>query len=244
VCRRSLPQRCLVPALLLLLLPALPGCLIPYGFPKISQTPLLSLGKEAEEIHAFRADITRDFVDIGGTDRWTFSEVTSSPAGWVLPQTKVSATCGIYVFGVALNYPVYTSHSVALKLYRPGYELVELDSWEVPGMIVWKEAPDLASQEKALDRLFLREAPDSANEPRSWVRIGRRLSPGSEGAEHQRVLLFGASEYERLASGAAASGSEEGTTCGRLRSKARELRELAGEAEPPPSFRRLWRGDS
>jgi hypothetical protein len=251
MCRRSLLQRWLVRALALILLPTLPGCLIPYGFPKIDQTPLLCLGEETEEVHAFRIDVTRDFVDIGGSDQCTLSEVTFLPGRWVPPQTKISATYGHYVFGIALNYPVYTSHSLGLELYRPGYELVELDSWQFSREIVWKKADDLRAQEQALDRLFLMTAEDRANKPASvnvlgrrlqyWGMISAQLSPGSESTDHRRVLLFGASEYERLRSSAKASGDEgEAVRC-RLESKAQDLRKLAGETEPSSSFGRLWR---
>jgi hypothetical protein len=229
--RPPMAQRCLIPMLVSLILPGLPGCLIPFGFPTISQTPLLSLGKEAEEIHAFRVDITREFVDIGGSDDCTLSEVTSSTAGRVFPQTRLSATYGMYVIGVELNFPVYTSHSVALKLYRPGYELVELDSWEPSKEIVWKMAPDLASQEKQLDRLFLM---DNEEEESKWQLIKPRLSPGSKSAEHRRILLFGVSEYERLATAAAASGPQAEAVRRRLQSKAQKLKELADNSESPP----------
>jgi hypothetical protein len=189
---------------------------------------MLSLTNEADELHAFRVDITTAFVDIGGTDYWTFREITPLSAGKLLPQTKVSATYGYYVFGIALNFPVYTSHSVAMKLYRPGYELVEIDSWEFPGEIVWRKAPDLAGQEQALNRLFLLADNDGET---TWPRVVRKLVPGSVSPEHRRALLFGASEYERLASGAA-PGTEEAVRR-RLQSKAKKLHQLAGKAGLP-----------
>jgi hypothetical protein len=211
----------MVPAVIVLLLPVLPGCLIPYGFPKVDQTPLVRAENGTQEVHAFRVDVTRDFVDIGGTDQFTLSEVTFLPGGWVLPQTKISATYGCYVFGIVLNYPRYISHSLGLRLYRAGYELVELDSWALPSEIVWERVPDLAAQEKALDRLFLMNAEEAL--------IGAKLLPGSETTEHRQVLIFGASEYDRLASTPAASGPENESMRHRLLSKAQELRELAAK---------------
>jgi hypothetical protein len=226
---------------LLFVLPALPGCLIPYGFPKISQTPWLSVGKDTPETHAFRVDITRGFADMGGGDHCTLSEVAVPPTGWVLPQTKISATYGVYVFGVALNYPVYISHSVALKLYRPGYRLIEINSWDPPRDVVWREAPDLASQEKELDHLFLMPEQEESG-PESWTPIRPYLAAGSESVEHRRVLLFGASEYKRLAADAATGTQGDAVRC-RLQSKAQKLQELADTVEPSPSFGRLWRGN-
>jgi len=194
----------------------------------------LNLGPEADQIHAFRVDGMLDFVGYGGVDHLTFSEITST-SGWLLPRTKLSATYGIYVYSVALNYPTYISHSLGLKLYRPGYELVELDSWERPGKIVWNEAPDLASQEKVLDQLFLMK-PEERWDELTWV-TDKCLSPGSASAEHQRVLLFGAAEYERLASHLVANGPGEKNSRARLEAKASKLRKLATKVEPAPSLR-------
>jgi len=229
--RRLLLQQRLVQAIVLVVLPILPGCLFPFAVPKVSQTPLLNLGPEADQIHAFRVDGTLDFVDIGGTDHLTFSEITST-SGWLLPRTKLSSTYGIYVYSGPFSYPFYISHSLGLKLYRPGYELVELDSWEQPGKIVWNEARDLASLEKVLDQLFLMKAEEDE------LKVADKcLSAGSASAEHQRVLLFGAAEYEGLASHLLANGPGEKNSRARLEAKASKLRKLATKVEPAPSLR-------
>ena len=221
----------------------LPGCLIPYAFPKLSQTPPALLGEEATDVHAFRVDITTDFVDVGGTDHYSLSEMKSRPPRWLLPQTKVSATYGIFVLGIALNYPVFLSHSLAAKLYRPGYDLVELESWDLPVRIAWKRAEDLKSQKRALDRLFLMDREAEKTEPKQWPLIGRCLSAGAESSAHRHALLFAASEYERLAASELASGPERDGIRSELRSNAEELRKLAEKAEPSPSLRRLINGE-
>jgi hypothetical protein len=228
-------RRCCRRALLFLLLPMLPGCLVPYGFPKFDQTPLVSLGPDSEEIHAFRVDITREFVDIGGTDHCTLSELTFTPGGWVLPQVKVSATYGHYVVGIALNYPAYVSHALCLVLYRPGYELVELDSWEFPKQVAWKHAVGVEAQEQALDRLFLMEKGNGGFKRHmfGFGRIDSELGPGSESEEHQKALLFGAKEYERLASTANPRDSNFEKVQRRLKSKAEELRRQSGAVATP-----------
>jgi hypothetical protein len=225
-------RRCRGRALLFLLLPILPGCLVPFGFPKLDQTPLASLGTDTEEIHAFRVDVTRTYVDIGGTDQCILSEVTFTPGGWVLPQTKVSVTYGMYVVGIVLNYPTYVSHAVGLKLYRPGYDLVELDSWEFPKQVAWKQAVNLEAQEQALDRLFLMVTEDLETK-RHMFGFGMFksvLAPGSVSAEHQRALLFGAKEYDRLASTANPHDSTSRKVQQRLESKAEQLRKQNGVA--------------
>jgi hypothetical protein len=199
------------------------------------------LGNEAEDVHVFRVDITRDFADISGSDHYTLSEVPAGPPGWLLPRTKVSATYGIFVFGIALNYPVFISHSLAMRLYRPGYELVELDSWDLPEKITWKPASDLQSQERALDRLFLRDEKDALG-PAQWPIISHCLSPGSKSRAHRRALLFGASGYERLATSDLGSGPERTEERSRLQRKALDLRELASKTESSPSLWRLFSG--
>jgi hypothetical protein len=209
----------------------LPGCLIPYAFPKVDQTPLSWATEETNEIHVFRVDVTRDFIDIGGTDSHTLSEVKFLPGGWVLPQTKVSATYGLYVFGIVLNYPAYISHSLELHLYRPGHKLVDLESWQLPKAIAWEKVDGLQAQEQTLDRLFLVAEADRADK-RLEPPIRARLSPGSVSVEHRKALLYGASEYERLASTSAASAPENQEVYSRLLTKAKELRDLAGMDEP------------
>jgi hypothetical protein len=225
-------RRCLGRSLRFLLLPMLPGCLVPFTFPKLDQTPLVSLGTDTEEIHAFRVDVTRTYVDIGGTDQCILSEVTFAPGGWVLPRTKVSVTYGMYVVGIVLNYPTYVSHAVGLKLYRPGYDLVELDSWEFPKQVAWKQAVDLEAQEQALDRLFLMAMEDLETKRHlfGFGTFKSELAPGSESTEHQRALLFGAKEFDRLASTANPRDSNFKKVQLRLKSKAEQLRKQSGVA--------------
>jgi hypothetical protein len=207
----------------LAILASLPGCLFPFGTPKFCCVPSVDLGSNADDVHVFRVDITRYFADISGNDSYTYSEVPFTFLGWTPPQIKVTGVVGIFVFGVALNYPIYVSQSVAARLYRPGYELVELDSWQFPRQVEWKMAPDLTSQENALDQLFLFPKGGELR-PATFFTTSRQLNPGSASAAHRRALLFGASEYDRLAVGQVASTDE--ARC-RLHHKAELLCQLA-----------------
>jgi hypothetical protein len=63
----------------------------------------------------------------------------------------------------------------------------------------------------------------SENFENELIWIDKCLSAGSEGPDHQRVLLFGASECERLASQVVDSGSEGKIVGIRLESKAAQL---------------------
>jgi hypothetical protein len=132
----------------------------------------------------------------------------------VAAQTKLSLTRGYYVIGVALNYPYLTHHSVAVRLYRPGFEVVEVQGIEP---VVWKPALDVKSQEEALDSLFPLEA-------KELLLVHRTLDVGSVSLDHRAALLFGAAEYERLAW---VAPSEFRRT--QLLTKAAHLRELASQ---------------
>src|SRR4029077_15165283 len=168
-------------------LSCLSGCLVPYAYPKISWTPSVSVRANPEEVRAFRVDVTGDVVDIGESDRYTLSPITPISGDREPSQARISLEYGYYVVGIALNYPVHHGHSTLLRLYRPGYQLVEIKSWEFPGKIAWIPAPDLAAQEKAVDDLLSVpsiEAPqmefsygrDTFSHPRAWSDI--ELRPG------------------------------------------------------------------
>jgi hypothetical protein len=197
---------------IVLCLPFLGGCLFPYcAYPKLDYTPSLRLDASPKEVHVFRVAITRPTADLSvfvGPVYERLSEVPASSTDEVPAQVKPSFTYGFVVIGVALNYLTHSSHSVAVRLYRPGYELVEIKSWERKHRVAWHPAPDLEAQETSLDTL---------------LPLGL-LEPGSKSAAHQDALLYGASEYERLA---ALTRSEDHHA--RLASKARKLRERAKE---------------
>jgi hypothetical protein len=200
-------------AVILPLLPFMSGCIFPYcAYPTLGYTPNVAVGPETSTVHAFRVDSTRegadlgvfDFEKYGGDERFTEVPVTNTDE--VPAQLKPAVSYGFVVFGVALNFLTHTSHSIALRLYRPGYEVVEIRSWELAQRVVWRPAPDLAAQEKALDDLM----------------GARRLEPGSAAPAHKKALLFGAAEYERLAAVA-----QDKKASNRLMEQAALLRKLA-----------------
>ncbi len=204
----------------LLCLILLPGCLIPYAFPTVSCVPAVPLGAEAVSVHAFRVDVTRKWIDIGAQDAYRLAEIPVSALGSVPVQGKLSATYGMYVLGVALNYPVYTSHSVEIRLYRPGFKLVEVESWDLLDRVEWKKLAPTEDEEQVLDRLYLTS--DSAKCEDHWPACRRFLEPGSASAAHRAALLFGVAEYERLAADPNAAVARP-----RLLDKAQALRTLA-----------------
>ncbi|MBI3412328.1 MAG: hypothetical protein HY040_28750 [Planctomycetes bacterium] len=222
----------------------LSGCFIPLAYPTWSQTPLVPLDAPNEEVHAFRVHVKEDW---SGPEFWKEYEYTLAPvptlAGHSIPQTTVSADYGCLWLCVALNFVVHTHHTLELRLYRPGYETVEIKSWDLTKEIAWKKADDLAEHEKAIDDLLsgprrdwgsfphlMRaklEAPGTSSKSNKAVEFN--LQPGSESRAHKKALLFGAEEYERLAASFAATNDELRDTQARLLAKAAWLRKRAAE---------------
>ncbi|MBI3864080.1 MAG: hypothetical protein HY290_19530 [Planctomycetia bacterium] len=189
-------------------LPLLSGCVLPWcAYPTVSYTPRVNFAN-AGNVHAFRVDFTNATGDVSvfapgpGTGR--LSRVTGNRDA-VSAQIKPAVSYGFVVIGVALNYLTFTDHTMAVRLYRPGFELVEIKSWESGREVAWTSAADLAAQEKALDNLF------------------DQLDPDCKLRTHTECLEFGASEFERLSREAASAGDSQ-----RLDAKARTLREFAG----------------
>jgi hypothetical protein len=143
------------------------------------------------------------FVGLGDE---SLSAIPVANSDEVPAQVKPSVSYGFVVIGGVLNYLTYTSHSVAVRLYRPGYDLVEIRSWQRVNRVAWKPTADLGIQENALDRLLPLD----------------RLEGGSRSPAHRKTMLFGAAEYERLASVAQSQDDQA-----RLATKAGELRKRA-----------------
>lgn len=194
----------------LLCLFSLGGCIFPYcAYPTLDWTPRVKLDTSPSEVHAFRVDIIKATADLGvfvepGDESLSAIPVASTDE--VPAQVKASVSYGFVVIGFALNFLTHTSHSVALRVYRPGYELVEIRSWERVNRVAWKPAGDLGAQEKAIDRLLPLD----------------RLEAGSRSPAHREAILFGAAEYERLASVAQSQDDQArlATKAGKMRTRA------------------------
>ena len=119
---------------------------------------------------------------------------------------KASVQYGIVVIGV-LTLRVRESASVVVRLYRPGYDLVEIGPWEGTNRVEWKPTADLLAQKNAIDTLF-----------------PGKQEAGSTSKTHREALLFGASEYERLAQLPCSDEKRE-----TLAKSAKDMRTLAAE---------------
>jgi hypothetical protein len=211
---------------------------VPYAYPKVSWTPSLIVGPNAEEVRAFRVDVTGDIVDIMESDQFTLASVTPISGEREPAQVRLSLEYGIYTSLRQLQpFPVHHRHSTLLRLYRPAYQLVEVKSFEFPRNINWIAAPDLMAQEKALDDLL--SVPsieaygrDAFSDHSAWsedVQRNPALLPGAVSAKHKEALLFVASEYDRLALLAPTESEQDRQVRARLLSKGDSLRALAGK---------------
>ena len=212
----------------LLFLPTLTGCIFPYVGPSIDYTPSVKLDVPREEVRAFRVDIASSQDSPGWhgpflsqTNKERLSEVSISHRDEVPGQVKASVQRGIVIIGV-LSHRIRESESVAVRLYRPGYELVEIGPWERTDRVEWKPAPDLSAQETAIDHLF---GGRRGGPRRPFARYGCWQDKGSASAAHRGALLFGADEYERLAMLPSSTASEREV----LREKAKAKRGVAAE---------------
>ncbi len=209
------------------------GCIpIFWAYPTVSYVPGLELRDAAPEVFTVRVDI-EDYrpntIMLGGpSDRYVLRPVTIAPSGRVGSQAKLSLDHfnGKLVYGI-LPLVRHKSHTVCVRLYRPGYDLVEVRSLEWVGPICWRAASDLASRERAVDDLLATHATrgsDQCGSPEEQLILG--LVSGRAVPEHQQVLLFAATEYEKLADFEA--GDNQGLVAfqGRLRDKAARLRGL------------------
>jgi len=209
------------------------GCLIPYAYPKLSYVPGCEFGPEANEIHAFRVDVSEDHLFFGGdTGQYTITEISPRSDGSVPPQSRVTVERG---FGLLLQ--LGRKHATCVRLYRPGYKLVELDSWDSTDKISWQPAENWGDQAWAINKLLARPILFSS----FWALHGSRDHlpdpPTSPGAT--RAVVFIAAECERVA---ALAPTPE--TAARLRERARQLVENKPPATQPNSTLapRLTRG--
>ena len=148
-------DRHLLIAALVVCLPSLTGCVIPYAYPKLDFTRALQLDAPPGDVHVFRVDVAQAKSGIPACYGWEqLTEIPLRDSGRVPSQIKSSVPAGAYLFMGALNYDFGISSNLALRAYCPGFELVEVKSMELTNQLAWIPAPDLAAQVGALDALF------------------------------------------------------------------------------------------
>jgi hypothetical protein len=221
--------------------PFLTGCFSGWVYPSVSVVPPVAFTPASEEVRAFRVDVKDDLyaMDVGEHDCYELSEITG--ADMYLPQVKLALDHGWFMFGVALSYGQHTQHTLKVRLYRRGYDTVEIDSWNLSKSIYWSPACTLDKWEASIDDLVSTwETKDEwcrehyRKEHGMWKPLAPHdpvvfdaLAPGSTSKAHRDALLFAANEYDQLRAEASTKGDSD--IVERATSKAAKLRGLAKE---------------
>lgn len=237
---------------LLFVLPQCTGCLY-YAYPTLAHTPDLVIDNHDGGAHAFRVDIDRTERKPAATaTEYTLSRIPIDTRGLVPSQLEVASASGVYnPLGIGdVKEHERSVYTMAIRLYRPGSQTMEVKEWDKSRPLQWMPAPDLESQERAVDYLLEDpERPDPARPnliiatgvrtllPDTWWQQKDRktpplgLQPGNVSFSQRKTLEFAASEYQRLASSPPALAANMATTRERLQQKAIWLQRFA--VQPP-----------
>jgi hypothetical protein len=199
------------------------------------------------------------FTSFGWTSRtpalaWTSSSRasissrrrTSGRVAGTCPQAQLALDGGYIWNCIALIFSDHTCHTVRVRLYRPGYELIEVEAWTQPGDLLWLAAANASDQEIAVDDLL---APTGIGgwgkfhwTPRSRLesKMFAHLRPGWIAPQHRKSLAFAAPEYERVACLYEQVETPDHSASERCRQKARWLRELPMTTVPLICPRLPW----
>jgi hypothetical protein len=207
------------------------GCVpIFYAYPSVSYVPALNLGPGHDNIFVFRVDVADDESTPGlaKPGHYRFRQVHVAPHGTIMGQGKLAIDSGFYWNLIAVTYAEKTDHSIRLRLYRPGFDVLEIQAWQNEMSMEWTAVSDLRAQEKVIDKLLRptgNGAWTQAHKDKDWGLD--QVDPGSVTPEQRSVLVFVAGEYERLAADMALEANELAEACNRCHAKAKFLHELA-----------------
>jgi hypothetical protein len=208
------------------------GCMqVPYFLPEINYAPGVDAKCKPEEVHAFRVDVTqraeinegRDAVSGKLVEYEQLTQIHTSADGSTSAQLGVNFASGWRYVGFYNFTSSSTEHGVTLRFYRRGYDTIACKPGEGMHELDWKPAADLEAQIKAVDDLMRGPAPAKSQN----ITAKHVLEPGTKSAGHREALLFGATEYERLARDLSASDPDERNTRRDLINEAKRLRNLA-----------------
>lgn len=213
------------------------GCLqVPFYLPEYGKVSATRPGCEPREVHAFRVDVTQkielkdgpppEFKTTGtNVENLQLTRIPLADDGTTPSQVAFNCASGWTYVGFWNFVNTCTSHAVAVRLYRPGFETIELKAGHDPREMQWHEALHLAAQERAIDNLLganpLETSKSLSNE------LQRRLEPGSKSTAHRDALLFASREYERIARAVSPDELDGSAFRARLMEKSRRLKSLA-----------------
>ncbi len=254
-------RRIAVRRLLVLAAVFLPSCTTPnLAESKADFVEEVLIPNPSGDVRAFRIDI-EEKERFEPRARYTLSPIPVDERGLIPAQFHLSPTSAIdWVARKSEKGTSFTTadvrseYTILVRAYRPGYLTIEIKPGEETRWLHWMRADSL-EQEMAIDVLLgvqhragrfgwweifavaprseLCDAGSSCelNACRSLGDYG--LLPGTVSKEHREVLLFAASEYERLATVAAEEECRR-----RLRSKASQLKRYADEITTEEFYRR------
>jgi hypothetical protein len=173
--------------------------------------------------------------------------------GLVPSQLEVAPASGVYnPFGVGdFKEREHSDFTLAVRLYRPGFQTMEVKAWDKSPPLQWSEARDLLAQEKAIDDLLMDPATpkweyiaSKGMEPAQppvgqsrftwWEQKDQKspplgLQPGAVSPSQRQALVFAANEYQRLAASPNGMSPTNQAVRERLQKKAIWLRKYAEE---------------
>ena len=224
-------RRCVVTGFSLICL-ASAGCLqVPYCLPELHYAPAVDANCKSSEVHAFRVDIMeRSELKEGITavhgevvEHHELTRIPTASDGTTSTQIGLTFASGWRYVGVVNFTASSTDHAIALRFYRPGYETIILNPGENVRDLTWKKAPELNDQIKAVDDLMY----GAWRRDSGVISVRQVLEPGTTSAAQREALLFGASEYTRLARDLSATNEDDQELRAQLLDKANRLRVLA-----------------
>jgi hypothetical protein len=205
------------------------GCVLPCATPQLCHLPGVEPGAQGADCHVFRYDASVHRATAGEYGEYKLTELLPGPDGKVPSHTFVSVDHGHWVVGSAPAEDLNGDSSVSrtrLRLYRPGYKLVELEAWDSAAKIRWQAAAEWHDQEKTLDALLSGPAAKPPAVKASRPPLVAQLPTFSNDVPAETgPLTFAAAEYDRVAK--LAPTPEDAA---RLKEKADALRKAA---EPP-----------
>ncbi len=219
--------------LALVLVPNLTGCLA-YAYPDAVYTPQQPIDNEDGGAHAFRVDIDRtDRKPKPSTVEFTLMRIPIDRGGLVPSQLEIAPASGVWDplhVGGGIEHES-NRYTMVIRLYKPGCETKELKAWDKARSPKWAPAPDLLSQEKAVDDLLAEPGGDGKG---TWWDLKEKPSfqPGTVSKAQREALLFASLQYKRLSDSAAAHAANNSAVQQRLQQKAIFLQRFA---EPQPT---------
>jgi hypothetical protein len=216
-----------------LLLSSTAGCMpVPYVFPHVTYVPPLDLGRDKDQVCVFRVDTHRSQLFDGSPgcseDRYTVDFLPKNQAGGTDTQFVCHWDSGCCL-GL-LGTQAYWEWS-SVRLYRPGYQTIEISGVNLSTDVTWLKAMDLAAQETAVDKVW--SCPEMPWQGElQWLNSFPTqkflISPTARGflaSEYERL----AQEQERLLTSATPNDKEGRERLLRLRQKAAGLRNQVAE---------------